>query len=38
MNKYLQDYLDLCNKCREDKIHADTLIQRLAEAEKKEVI
>ena len=37
MTKHLVDYLGLCNKCREDKIHADTLIQRLAEAEKEEV-
>ena len=37
MNKHLQDYLGLCNKCRNDKEHADTLIQRLAEAEKEEV-
>ena len=37
MTEHLKDYLGLCNKCREDKIHADTLIQRLAESEKEEV-
>ena len=37
MTKHLEDYLGLCNNCRSDKEHADTLIQRLVEAEKKEV-
>ncbi len=37
MQKHLNDSLGLCNKCRENKVHADNLIQRLAEAEKEEV-
>jgi len=35
-NKHLEDFLGLCNKCREDKKHADSLIERITEAEKEE--
>lgn len=37
MEKHLKDYFGLCNTCRDEKLHADTLIQRLAEVEKEEV-
>lgn len=36
MTKHLNDKLGLCNRCRDDKTHADTLVQRLEEAQTKE--
>lgn len=36
MDAHLQDYLGLCNKCREDKQHADTFKERIEELQKEE--
>jgi hypothetical protein len=38
MKQDLIDFLGICNKCRGDKEHADSLIQRLEESQKEEVI
>lgn len=36
MTKHLVDYKGLCNRCREDKIHADSFIQHMQEVQTKE--
>jgi len=38
MDNHLKDFLGLCNKCREDKRHADSLVERIEEEVKKEGI
>ena len=37
MNEHLKDNIGLCSRCRSDKLHADTLIERIVEAQKEEV-
>jgi hypothetical protein len=35
-NRHFEDFVGLCNKCREDKKHADSLVKRIEEEQTKE--